>query len=365
MSRSTENDVISKNLSPSQQLLLHLARISLSPADRQAAAELTPHVEWQELGRLASRGGIGGLIATHAMQLDAPTTFKRALTAVTLRIEASNRKLIGLARRLCAAAEAEGLAIIPLKGTALNLAGPYRDLGLREQCDIDLLARPDQLETVERLFRRLGCRPQGSREYSRRYQHHFKFTHGDPSAPVLIELHWTAFHSSFHRLDHDVAALLRSHCVEVEGDTLRMLDPVDTMLSVALHLAVHRYREQLKWLVDVAELGRQRGPTLDWEQLWRRAGALGAKRAVAYAFRLASELLQAPLPMPPGSARLLALTQRLSPPEQLIASCPQPGWGQRAAIDLLGHDGPVGGLRSLVRKGRELVYRRRTKGSWR
>ena len=75
-----------------------------------------------------------------------------------------------------------------------------------------------------------------------------------------------------------------------------VLDPIDSLLSVGLHLAQHRYRVQLKWLVDVAEVARYYEPAIDWDEFWRRTQELGALRAMTYVFVLAKELLQAPLP---------------------------------------------------------------------
>lgn len=325
------------------------------------ARELARDADWEELARLARRGGIGGLVASHLEQLEAPRSIRRSLTAVALKTEANNRRLLSVALELCAAAESEGLTLIPLKGIALNLDRPYDDLSLREQSDIDLLARPEQFDAIQELFGTLGCRPSGDHEYSRRHQHHLKFAHGSERAPLLVELHWTAFFVPFQRTKIDAGALEHAQTNETSAGSLRLLDPKDMLLSLALHLAVHRYREQLKWLVDVAEYGRSVAETLDSSSLWQQAAEMRASRAVAHVFKLGRQLLGAPLPQPPEPPRWMPLVTRLSPAAQIVSSERQPGWLRRAAIDVVNHDSVGRGLWALSRKGLELLDRRRIK----
>jgi hypothetical protein len=299
---------------------------------------------------LARRGGIGGLLASHTGQFELPEEVKRSMSAAPLMIEQTNTRLVEFALEVCAAAETAGLTLIPFKGAALNLGQPYGDLRLREQSDIDLLARPEQFEQLRELLADLGCRPSGEHEHSRRRQHELKFAYGGKRAPLLVELHWTPFFEPFQQRQTDEAALGRAVPVERQGRVIRLLDSVDTMLSLALHLAVHRYREQLKWLVDVAELARQLGDRLDGPELWRRASAIQAVRAVSRAFELARELLGAPLPAPPARPRCIGLMRRLSPAVRLVRSQHQPSWPRRAAIDLLLHDSLRHALRAHARR---------------
>lgn len=361
---TARSQVVSGALTREEQLLLSLARIQLSEADRARAEALSPQADWQEVARLARRGGIGGLVASHLEQFDVPLPVRRSLAALALKVEAYNRLLVKVAVDLCSAARGSGLTLIPLKGIALNLAEPYGDLSLRGQSDIDLLARPDEFDALQRLFAQMGCRPSPDNEYSRRHQHHLRFAYGSERAPLLVELHWTAYFVPFHHDAVDAAVLDRARVHDGPGGALQVLEPCDMLLSVSLHLAVHRYREQLKWLVDVAELGRAFAHELDAETLWERAGKMRATRAVAYVFWLASQLLDAPLPVPPRAFRRTRLLRRLSGPDQIVRSERQPSWLRRALIDMTSHDSLAHGMWALSRKGLELLDRRRMKGYW-
>jgi len=335
-------------MTPEEQLLLRLARVELTDDDRAAAVELSKRASWQRVAELARRGGIGGLLASHLGQFDAPLEVKRTMSAVALMIEDTNKRMVDVTLEVCTAAAREGLTLIPFKGAALNLGTPYNDLRLREQSDVDLLARPDQLDRLRELLRALGCRPGGKHEHSRRERHELRFAYGSERAPLLIELHWTPFFGAFQQRQANEAALAHAQLSERNGEPISLLDPPDTMISLALHLAVHRYREQLKWLVDVAELGRRLGDSLDAPELWRRADAIHVQRAVAYVFALARELLDAPLPPAPRRPGWMRLLRRLSPAERLVRSSRQPGWFVGTAVDLLSHDSLRYGLRSVT-----------------
>jgi hypothetical protein len=337
-------------LNQNERLLLCLARVTLSDADRRQAEQLGDGADWEHVAMLARRGGIGGLLASHLPHLDAPLQVKRSMSAVALKIEDTNRRLVDIALKVCTAAEKRGLTVIPFKGAALNLGYPYNDLRLREQSDIDLLARPEQFDELRELLTKLGCRPSGQHEHSRREQHEFKFAYGSERAPLLVELHWTPFFEPFQQRETDEAALSQAQVQHSEAGPIRLLDPVDMMLSLALHLTIHRFREQLKWLVDVAELARNLGERLDADELWRRAAAIGCARAVAYAFTLARELLSAPVPTPAAQPTCMDWMQRLSPARDLVRSGRQPGWVTRTAVDMLIHDTFGSGVRAVTRR---------------
>jgi len=358
--------VTAVRLDPTRLLLLRLARLALTDQDRHEALRLAPQADWAELQRLAIRGGIAGLVATHATAVGMPRPTLYTLTAHSLAIEAHNRALLALGRALCRQATERGLALLPLKGTALQLDGLYPRPGLRSQCDLDLLTERSQLPALDALLREHGLQHRGDPAYALRHQHHLKYSGSDGHGRnVLVELHWTPFFVTYGHARSDAAALARATEVAAAptdagaGEPpLRLLDPVDTLLSVGLHLAVHRYRGQLKWLVDVAELARRDGHHLAWSELWGRATELQAVKALARVFALASELLGAPLPPPPRRGTLgPALLARLSEPTALLEAEDQPPWSRRLLIDLLQRDRPTAALGNLLDKGLELLDR--------
>lgn len=351
---------------PTIALLLHLARVELSAGVDEEVAKLAARADWPELTRLAIRGGIAGLIVAHSGRVAMPRRAVHALAAHSLATEAQNRALLAHALHLCGSAEAQGLTLVPLKGIALQVAGIYPQPGMRAQCDIDLLTERSQIDAVDALLRQAGFVYRGDPGYALRHQHHLKYVlSGASGSHTLVELHWTPFFVTYGHARSDAAALARvTEVASAPTDPgageppLRLLDPVDTLLSVGLHLAVHRYRGQLKWLVDVAELARRDGPHLAWNELWERAAELQAVKALDRVFALARNLLDAPLPPPPRRGTLgPALLARLSEPMALLEAEDQPPWSRRLLIDLLQRDRPTAALGNLLDKGLELLDR--------
>jgi hypothetical protein len=284
-------------MTPTHLLLLRLARLALTDEDRLFVENHARAVDWSEVFRLAQRGGIAGLVARHLAGLPVPLEVRHSFLAMALQTRAQNTVMMDEARRLCGAAEAQGLMLVPLKGAALNSGLPYDDLSLRAMCDLDLLTRRGQMNQVERLMRQEGYEGFGDRTYYLRYSHHLHYRRplgGDRF--IYLELHWTALRAAFGRPAYDEALLQRSVVRRHQGVAFRALHPDDLMLTLLLHLADHRFRAQLKWGVDLAEVARVYEGILDWLAIFDQARMLGASRVVSYAAALVQELFQGPLP---------------------------------------------------------------------
>jgi hypothetical protein len=259
------------------------------------------------------------------------------------------------ARLVCSQAEASGLMLIPLKGAALNMGLPYQDLGLRSMCDLDLLAQRRQFEEIEALLRDEGYCPIMDRSYYRRHSHHFHYKKDLGKDTISLELHWTPLLKMFCHPVLEDEMFRRSRLHLFQGRSIRVLQPEDFTLGILMHLVAHRYRDQLKWLVDLAEVAHHF--PLDWNVIWQHAERLGALRATTMAIMHAQTLLEAPIPPSSSTPFLLPLLHALNPESNLLTSQPQPSWVERALIDLLAYDSPAQGLLFLLRKNSELLER--------
>lgn len=343
-------------MTPTQRLLCQLARIDLSDEQRRLAGQLQRDVDWEELLSLSRRGGLIGLVARHVVDLEVPKKILHRFVAAALLNRHKNTILMEQAQSLCCRAEARGLVLIPLKGAALNMGLPYNDLSLREMCDLDLLVPPGQLEGVERLLEEQGYVETSDRGYHLRHLHHLTYMREVGDQHVMVELHWTPLYAIWSSPRQEAAMIERSRVLRCGGAGIRALDTEDMLLTVILHLAAHRYRAQLKWLVDIAELARCQ--PVAWDRVWRRAKKLGAYRAVYFACHLAGQLLEAPIPLPARAPLLHSLMIAASSVESLVTSQEQPEMTRRALINLLQFDSPLGGLGYLAHKGTELLERR-------
>ncbi len=361
--------ILMSSLKLEHQLLLSLSRCELTSAEHRAISARAGAADWSTIFDLARRGGVAGMVSRHLQGLPVPTEIALRFVLDHLLTERRNRIIMAESLSLCAEAEEQGLTLIPLKGADLNLSRPYNDPGLRWMCDLDLLTSRHQVEALEGFLRERGYEEHGDRESYLRYYHHLGYQRQIGREQVSLELHFTALHVMYGDPRADARLIERARVEEVQvpgpgdssasrtgqGRKIRRLHPEDATLSVLLHFAEHRFRGQLKWLVDIAELARHRETHLDWGEILEAARTLGARRAALHALGLARVLLGAPIPDLPHRSRLAPLLGRLSTAAAVVESEEQPCWGRRALINLLSFDAPLPGLSYLLHKGAELA----------
>jgi hypothetical protein len=113
----------------------------------------------------------------------------------------------------------------------------------------------------------------------------------------------------------------RSRRVSLDGPEVLTLDPIDTLLHLALHAGLSG-GAKLSWLKDIERAAAVE--SIEWDELIRRARAWGAGEVVAVSFRRSHELLDAPIPHEvietlSGSRvwqTLVRGSERLSPPDR-------------------------------------------------
>src|SRR5262249_41288467 len=90
------------------------------------------------------------------------------------------------------------------------------------------------------------------------------------------------------------SALASPASLRLLGIDVRWPAAEDLLLLLCVHGGKHRW-DELKWIVDIAELLRAR-PDLDWRAVAGKAPRAGAWGMLAVALLLANEMLDAPLP---------------------------------------------------------------------
>ena len=336
-------------------MLLRLARQDLRDEDVQFLRAQNG-IDWDKVAGLALRGGIAGLVESNLRPLGIGGGL-RPLAMASLHTEAENRLLLRETVAVCAQASALGAVLLPLKGIALIAAGLYSDFGFRSMCDVDLLCPPDRLKQVLPLLRDLGFEETEDSVARRDYHHHVTLVKAIGSRRLLFELHWQPTLGLYAYQGVVSGWFSRSRRVSTKDGELPGLSPTDLLLSVALHLATHRFRGAFKWLVDIAEISRRCQAEIDWQQLWDDARRLGAVSALTFGFRMAERLLDARICGLPAPGLRERLGRRLSPDAALVRSEPQPNNLSRGLINLLLYDDGREGLRFLQHKAADIADR--------
>ena len=313
-------------------------------------------IDWVKVAGLALRGGIAGLVESNLRQLGMGGVL-RPLAMASLHTEAANRMFLRETVAMCTQASALGAVLLPLKGIALIAAGLYSDPSFRSMCDVDLLCQPDRFEQVLALLRDGGLEETEDSVARRDYHHHATLVKAIGNRRLMFELHWQPTLGIYAYQDVVAGWFSRSRRVSTPDGELPGLSPTDLLLSVCLHLATHRFRGALKWLVDIAEISRRWRAEIDWQQLWGDARRLGAASALTFGFRMAVRLLDAPISELPPLGLRERLGRCLSPDTVLVRSGPQPDNLSRALINLLLYDDSRDGLRFLQHKAADIAER--------
>jgi hypothetical protein len=214
-----------------------------------------------------------------------------ALTDMARRRRAGALQISTSALNVCEWLQNEGVRHAILKGPAVAAAYPEAD---REFGDLDLLIAPGQMSRAIATIEKHGGerrsdvswpRPDGIEEIS-------LFLPGG----VDVDLHAELLVHSRDRADFRLPTgqlLLRATSECVLGSELPVLDPVDTLIHVALH-AVISGGDRLVWLSDLDALVRRR--PVSWPTLLSRSRDARAALVVGVMLDRATMVLGTPVP---------------------------------------------------------------------
>ena len=147
-------------------------------------------LEWRLASAAAAAHGVSALLSRFSTWQHPP--WREFLASQREHVELRHRRIAALLKRIDAGARVIGLAVVPLKGSALHALGLYAP-GERPMADIDLLVREGDARMAVTLLQELGYV-----ESFAQWKHRvFKPTDGAPvpglgehrDTPVNIELH--------------------------------------------------------------------------------------------------------------------------------------------------------------------------------
>jgi len=281
------------------QLLLACARVTIDARQQQKIRELiAAGPDWELLIMTARRHGLCSLLHRHLSAVDQehmPSAVSGRLATLASNYRRRNLVLVAELLRVVAILGKAGIGVIPYKGPALAQY-VYRDFGLREFVDLDLLIRPSDAIKARRALVAAGLPPVNA--FSRLAQLLYRYFHCEFTFVLLrdvtLEVNWRPAPAYWLLPQIDDEAWERLGELPLAGVATAALDPIDQLIVLCVHGCKHRW-DALKWLVDVAELLRCH-PQLDWVALQTRAHEMGAAIMVETGLVLAHDLLEAPVP---------------------------------------------------------------------
>jgi hypothetical protein len=171
-----------------------------------------------------------------------------------------------------------GIETMVLKGLPLSVLH-YRDMGVREMLDSDILVPRERaaeaIEAMRRQFEPFYPDPESKLPI----HHSTPFKHPDGGE---LDLHWYALWQSSPDDDFWEASVP----VEISRRQTRALCPTDELLHLCAHGPGLGDAPQLRWVADAAAVMRSSGTELDWarlvEQARRRRLTLTVSAPLAY-----------------------------------------------------------------------------------
>jgi hypothetical protein len=203
--------------------------------------------------------------------------------------------------------KSNNIQAIPFKGPTLaNYA--YKNLALRQFCDLDLLVREQDVPKITNLLTSLGYelpRPLAEIEQkpylqyknfleSKEIQQKYNFIHSQKQ--IAIDLQWSITEkrlNDFFKLDLEYL-INNSQLTPLAGAKVAQFSLEDLLLYLCFHGSKHCWSE-LKWLCDIAELINN-NPEIDWQKVEAQAQKIDCKKILDLGLWLAYDLLQANIP---------------------------------------------------------------------
>lgn len=253
-------------------------------------------IDWNLLQRMAAGHGMSAMVwrmlsnhPTHA-----PHDVLEALRSRHLIVSARSLYLVNELIRVCELLAKSGLTAIAFKGPTLA-ALAYREPGLREFSDLDLLVPFSEFPAARQALIAHGYRPRcaDARPLTSAVFQCYEDIFTASDAVALLDVHWRALPRHFDFAD---PALLqtRTQRIELNGRPLATLATEDLILFLCIHGAKHGW-PLLSWICDLAGL-IHRGVGIDWAALLFRAEASQCRRALLLGLKLAHELIGVAIP---------------------------------------------------------------------
>lgn len=276
---------------PPDELRLAAWLRDAGPSDRER-----PHGDeaWVELANNAARAGLAGLILENATRtnIELPDVCTQKLRAAAMAVAVRNVNMMRELERVVGMFDRPKVAVLLLKGAALNLT-VYQRPDQRPMSDLDLLVKPPNAHQALELLMEQGCEMGYdliSDDFFPKYHHEIElFTGG--ARPARLDLHVRPFRPlRLARTMPDDALWHEAHVMPIGESEALIPRPELMLLQLAAHAAFHGC-SRLLWLYDLKRLVRHYGASIDWSLVTRCASRWHLSCAVSCAIERTEELL--------------------------------------------------------------------------
>ncbi len=277
---------------PEIEILLCCTNIHTDTAKPQRIESLLQKdIDWNYLFKQACQQGVFLLLYQNLVKYYPESIPKNIQPQLQAYSQIKTARNLFLSQKLCQLIklfENNNIKVIPFKGAVLS-ASAYRDLTLKEFCDIDLIIKQEDFSRVKDILTSQGYQPRSQQQPWGQV-----FTNKDDS--IHIDIHWQLAPSCFpYRVDFE-QLWQRCETVSILNQQVTNLSAEDSLLILCLQIVkdAHYRQEKLKQVYDIAQIIKNQ--KLDWEVVIQRARDLGSERLLLFGLGIASRLLQVEIP---------------------------------------------------------------------
>jgi hypothetical protein len=262
-----------KQLQPEELFILACAKIEPSAEEIDRMNNLIPQIKkWDYTLKLAIENGMAPLVYKKIPLLGngsmVPEGVKEKLSQTYLKTLSRNMVLYEHFRQIATEFSKVGIDVIPLKGIYLA-EFLYKDIGLRQMSDIDLLVRNEDATKSIEILENLGYQKSLSLEefIDNRVDHH----HLTPmiKCGVSIEVH-TKLHRKSEDYSIDINGIWSNSIdYSITGCSVKAMDFSHLIIHNCVHLDKHfkKKKYHLKSFIDISLLVGVFREKIDWNAI--------------------------------------------------------------------------------------------------
>ncbi len=286
------------NLTPSEQWLCDCVQSSNPSRARDAARLLLADLGEEASFALADRNEIAPHVA-HALGAAAPPLFQASHEATRLRLDAMLTELDRVGDHLLQL----DVPVVALKNAGIARA-LYPCRGCNPMGDLDLMVRRSDFKRAHEALLTDGYAFQFRSELEKDDIDHALSQGGAeyrkqlPNGSTLwLELQWRPVAGRWIQEGQEPCSeALMERSLPIKGTKVRLLQPEDNLLQVALHTAKHSYVRApgFRLHTDVDRIVT--AEPIDWDLFMARTETARLKTAVYFSLQMAADLLRTPVP---------------------------------------------------------------------
>ncbi|MDP4270785.1 MAG: nucleotidyltransferase family protein [Bacteroidota bacterium] len=260
---------------PEEQLLLAVLKLDTSKIELEHIESLARQInDWESFSTLAIKRAIGPLLykklSTLPYQEIVPQSVMNKLKQVYFKTFSRNTLYYEHLRRILDVFSKAGIEVIVLKGIYLT-EWLYKDIGLRQLSDIDLLIKEEKIEKSIEIMEKLGYKAAYPIDLSIFLDKNFHSQHLPQMTyqGVAVEIHFKIL-NSWETKSIDLETVWnRAIQTSIYGINVLSLNLTDLLIHLSLHLDKHyrTNRVQFGWYADITNILEKYALKIDWNEI--------------------------------------------------------------------------------------------------